>query len=70
MSAKLMEVEFRNVTVIVSNATDAREAYARVCNALDAAGLEWDTDTYVTYGRQRLSPESEERPTMELWPVD
>lgn len=69
---KLVEVEFRNISVTVANVKDAQEAYTYLCEALasmEDSGLlvEWTTDTYVVLHRS-ASEWSEERPTSDLFP--
>ena len=42
-----MEVTFYNVTVTIVGATDAKDAYTRLCAALATTDCEWLSDTYA-----------------------
>lgn len=60
----MVEVEFRNVTITVSAETP-EEAYTKLCEQLAAndSGIEWSTDTFITYAEP-----DHERSTEELFP--
>ncbi len=57
-----METQFNNVTISIV-AKDSKEAYTKLCNALDTLrpNVEWRTDTYQVEG-------SIDRSTAELFP--
>lgn len=63
-----LTVEFRNVTITVGNVQDAKEAYAKLCNALASIEGEFDTDTYVAYKTMSEYDDSPGRSTEELFP--
>lgn len=58
---------FHNVRITIPGCTP-REAYDRLCEALDSIeGVDWETDTY-TVGDDNY--EHGEKPTTELFPKD
>lgn len=61
-----MEVQFNNVTITVADADTADQAYSRLCEALDNAGLEYNTDTFQVYDENN-DELGAERDTEELW---
>lgn len=63
-----MEVEFRNVTITITNVQNAREAYTKLCSGLTAMDSEWTTDSYIVYpGTKAGDTESVELPTTDLF---
>jgi hypothetical protein len=66
----MMEVEFRNVTITVSNVTSAKDAYDQLTEALGTMSCaEWTSDTFVEYtGECEKDQQAQPRDTSELFP--